>query len=149
MESWTIRETSSSLQRVSSILDRFVECGFNYGQTCGVGGSFQSPNNSLVWDRAPGTLADARRPHSSSVRGINNEYTSSSRRSSCLCGIKQIRKKNSRKKRLSRVLTFWLVGSAFWAHTVASTLIRDLGKNVTWIDMGALFILAWIYGRSQ
>ena len=36
--------------------------------------------------------------------------------------------------------------SAFWAYTIVNTLIRELGKDVTYIDLGAIFILGLISG---
>jgi hypothetical protein len=38
--------------------------------------------------------------------------------------------------------------SAFWAYTIASTLIRELAKDVTFIDLGALFVLGLISGLA-
>ena len=40
------------------------------------------------------------------------------------------------------------VFAAFWAYAIASTLIRDLGKDVTYVDLGALFILGLIAGLA-
>ncbi len=38
--------------------------------------------------------------------------------------------------------------AAFWAYTIAETLIRELTKDVTFVDLGALFILGFISGLS-
>lgn len=38
--------------------------------------------------------------------------------------------------------------AAFWAYTIASTLIRDMAKDVTYIDLGALFVLGLIAGLA-
>jgi len=38
--------------------------------------------------------------------------------------------------------------AAFWAYTIADTLIRKFAKDVTYIDLGALFILGLISGLS-
>ncbi len=34
----------------------------------------------------------------------------------------------------------------FWAYLIGNTLIRELGKDVTFIDLGALFVLGLISG---
>jgi hypothetical protein len=36
--------------------------------------------------------------------------------------------------------------STFWAYAIASTLVRDLGKDITYVDLGAVFILGLIAG---
>ena len=36
--------------------------------------------------------------------------------------------------------------SAFWAYTVMDTLIRDLSKDVTYIDLAVLFVLGLVSG---
>jgi hypothetical protein len=38
--------------------------------------------------------------------------------------------------------------SIFWAYTIADTLIRDMHKDVTYIDLGTVFILGLIAGLS-
>jgi len=48
--------------------------------------------------------------------------------------------------------------SAFWAYTIVDSLIREFSKDVTWIDLGAIFVLglisggafglAWAFGRK-
>jgi len=40
------------------------------------------------------------------------------------------------------------VFAAFWAYSIADTLVRELGKDVTSIDLGALFVLGVISGLS-
>jgi hypothetical protein len=40
-----------------------------------------------------------------------------------------------------------LVGATtFWAYTIADSLIREFSANLTYIDLGALFILGLIAG---
>jgi len=39
-------------------------------------------------------------------------------------------------------------GAAFWAYTIADSLIREFGKDVTYIDLGALFVLGLITGLA-
>ena len=49
--------------------------------------------------------------------------------------------------------------SAFWAYTIVNTLIRKFSKEITWIDLGAIFVLglisggafglAWAFGRKS
>jgi hypothetical protein len=49
--------------------------------------------------------------------------------------------------------------SAFWAYTIADTLIRKFSKEITWVDLGAIFVLglisggafglAWAFGRKS
>jgi hypothetical protein len=46
------------------------------------------------------------------------------------------------------VLTTVAIFAAFWAYTIADTLIRELAKDVTFIDLGALFMLGLISGLS-
>ena len=36
--------------------------------------------------------------------------------------------------------------AAFWAYTIADSLITEFSGNVTYIDLGALFILGLISG---
>jgi hypothetical protein len=38
--------------------------------------------------------------------------------------------------------------AAFWAYAIADTLVRELGKDATFADPGALFILGVISGLS-
>jgi hypothetical protein len=38
------------------------------------------------------------------------------------------------------------VGATFWAYSIADSLIREFSGNVTYIDLGALFILGLISG---
>jgi len=50
------------------------------------------------------------------------------------------------------------VMAAFWAYTIIDPLIREFSKDVTWIDLGAIFVLglisggalglAWAFGRK-
>jgi hypothetical protein len=47
------------------------------------------------------------------------------------------------------LISSWLivfVGATFWAYSTASPLIREFSANVTYIDLGALFILGLISG---
>jgi len=37
---------------------------------------------------------------------------------------------------------------AFWAYVIADTLIRELSKDVTFIDLGSIYILGLISGVS-
>jgi len=51
------------------------------------------------------------------------------------------------------------VMSAFWAYTIVDTLIRKFSKEITWVDLGAIFVLglisggafglAWAFGRKS
>ena len=36
--------------------------------------------------------------------------------------------------------------AAFWAYTIIDSLIRELSKDVTYIDLGAIFVLGLISG---
>jgi hypothetical protein len=36
--------------------------------------------------------------------------------------------------------------SAYWAYTIIDSLIREFSKNITYIDLGAIFILGLISG---
>jgi len=36
--------------------------------------------------------------------------------------------------------------AAFWAYTIVDALIREFGKDVTYVDLGAIFILGLISG---
>lgn len=36
----------------------------------------------------------------------------------------------------------------FWAYTVAGTLLTEFADNVTWIDLGVLFVLGAIAGAA-
>ena len=38
------------------------------------------------------------------------------------------------------------VFAAFWAYSIASSLIRQFAANVTYIDLGTLFVLGLIAG---
>jgi hypothetical protein len=38
--------------------------------------------------------------------------------------------------------------SGFWAYTAMDTLIRDFGMDVTWIDLGTIFVLGFISGGA-
>jgi len=48
--------------------------------------------------------------------------------------------------------------SAFWAYTIVDTLIRKFSKEITWVDLGVIFVLglisggtlglAWAFGRK-
>ena len=48
--------------------------------------------------------------------------------------------------------------AAFWAYTIIDSLIREFSKDVTWVDLGAIFVLgiisggalglAWAFGRK-
>jgi hypothetical protein len=47
------------------------------------------------------------------------------------------------------LISSWLIvfaGATFWAYSTASSLIREFSANVTYIDLGALFILGLISG---
>jgi len=49
--------------------------------------------------------------------------------------------------------------SLFWAYTIIDTLIRKFSKEITWVDLGAIFVLglisggafglAWAFGRKS
>jgi hypothetical protein len=36
--------------------------------------------------------------------------------------------------------------AAFWAYTIIDSLIREFSKDVTYIDLGAIFVLGLISG---
>ena len=36
--------------------------------------------------------------------------------------------------------------SAFWAYTIVDTLLRKFSKEITWVDLGAIFVLGLISG---
>jgi len=38
--------------------------------------------------------------------------------------------------------------SAFWAYTIVDTLIRRFSKEITWVDLGAIFVLGLISGGA-
>ena len=38
--------------------------------------------------------------------------------------------------------------TAYWAYTVMDTLIRDIGVDATWIDLGTIFALGLISGAA-
>ncbi|HPA44787.1 MAG TPA: hypothetical protein PLZ55_10195 [bacterium] len=40
------------------------------------------------------------------------------------------------------------VGTLFWAWIIADSLIREFSANVTYIDLGALYILGLISGLT-
>ena len=44
------------------------------------------------------------------------------------------------------ILVLLALMSAFWAFTIMSTLIRDFSLDVTWIDLGSIFVLGLISG---
>jgi len=42
-----------------------------------------------------------------------------------------------------------IVGATFWVYAIAATLIREFGKDVTFVDLGALFVLGVIAGIGR
>lgn len=50
------------------------------------------------------------------------------------------------KKYSVRMLIAGAFGAAFWAYTIIDTLIRDFHKDVSVIDIGALYFLGMISG---
>ncbi|MCL7454315.1 MAG: hypothetical protein M8467_14845 [Anaerolineae bacterium] len=44
------------------------------------------------------------------------------------------------------ILVILAIMSAFSAYTIMATLIRDFGMDVTWIDLGSIFVLGLISG---
>ena len=36
--------------------------------------------------------------------------------------------------------------SAYWAYTIVDTLLRKFAKEITWVDLGAIFVLGLISG---
>ena len=38
--------------------------------------------------------------------------------------------------------------SAFWAYTIVDTLLRKFSKEITWVDLGAVFVLGLISGGA-
>jgi hypothetical protein len=47
---------------------------------------------------------------------------------------------------LSSAMVIVAFGEAFWAYTIIDTLIRDFHKDVSIIDLGALYVLGLISG---
>ncbi len=57
------------------------------------------------------------------------------------------------------ILLIVAVMAAFWAYTIVDALIREFGKDVTYVDLGAIFALglisgvalglSWALGRKQ
>ena len=57
------------------------------------------------------------------------------------------------------VLLIVAIMSAFWAYTMVDTLLRKFSKEITWVDLGAIFVLgllsggafglAWAFGRKS
>jgi hypothetical protein len=46
-------------------------------------------------------------------------------------------------------VSFLLIGavmSAFWGYTIIHTLIRKFSKDITYVDLGAIFVLGLISG---
>jgi hypothetical protein len=37
---------------------------------------------------------------------------------------------------------------AFWAYTIVDTLIRKFSKEITWVDLGAIFVLGLLSGGA-
>jgi hypothetical protein len=50
------------------------------------------------------------------------------------------------KRQMISALLVVVVGATFWAYTIADSLIREFSANVTYVDLGALFILGLISG---
>ena len=44
------------------------------------------------------------------------------------------------------ILLIVAIMAAFWAYTIVFALIREFGKDVTYVDLGAIFILGLISG---
>lgn len=44
------------------------------------------------------------------------------------------------------ILVMGAIFSAFWAYTIVHSLIREFSKDVTYIDLGAIFVLGMIAG---
>ena len=40
------------------------------------------------------------------------------------------------------------VMSLYWAYTIIDTLIRKFSKEITWVDLGAIFVLGLISGGA-
>ena len=38
--------------------------------------------------------------------------------------------------------------SIFWAYTIVDTLISKFSKEITWVDLGAIFVLGLISGGA-
>jgi hypothetical protein len=38
--------------------------------------------------------------------------------------------------------------ASFWAYTLVDTLIREFSKDITYIDLGAIFVLGLIAGLA-
>jgi len=38
--------------------------------------------------------------------------------------------------------------SVFWAYTIVDTLLREFSKEITWVDLGSIFVLGLIAGGA-
>jgi hypothetical protein len=38
--------------------------------------------------------------------------------------------------------------SAFWAYTTVDTLLRKFSQEITWVDLGTIFVLGLISGGA-
>ena len=38
--------------------------------------------------------------------------------------------------------------SSFWAYTIVDTLLRKFSTEITWVDLGAIFVLGLISGGA-
>lgn len=50
------------------------------------------------------------------------------------------------KRYINSGLIIVAIMSFFWAYTIADKIIREVGKDITFIDLGALYILGLITG---
>ena len=50
------------------------------------------------------------------------------------------------KRYLTSGLLVVAIMATFWAYTIIDSLIREFSKNVTYIDLGAIFVLGLISG---
>jgi hypothetical protein len=46
------------------------------------------------------------------------------------------------------VLIILAIFSAFWAYTIIDTLLREFSQDITFIDLGVLYILGLITGLA-
>jgi hypothetical protein len=45
-------------------------------------------------------------------------------------------------------LLIMAIMSVFWAYTIVDTLLRKFSKEITWVDLGAIFVLGFIAGGA-
>ena len=45
-------------------------------------------------------------------------------------------------------LLILVIMSAYWAYTIVDTLLRRFSQEITWVDLGAIFVLGFISGGT-